>query len=73
MAKNQLPTALQDKFEIVGEWPKGKFQVVGLEVAYIDISNMSESQANHLVKIGWKGIKLKEKQTPKPVPAVKPE
>lgn len=61
MAENKLPQALQDKFEIVGTWPKGKFQVVGLEVAFINIGEMTESQANHLLKIGWKGIKAKTK------------
>lgn len=67
---NQLPEALRDKFEIVGTWPKGKFIVTGLEVAYIDIANMTERHATQLVKLGWKGIKaIQPKPAKSPAPA----
>ena len=59
-SKNKLPDSLADRFEIVGDWPEGTFQVVGLEVSALNLSTMSEEMANHLVKIKWKGIRRKE-------------
>lgn len=64
MAKNQkknndqLPEALRETYEIVGEWPDA-FEVVGLEVSFINWQKMTVEFADHLIKIGFKGLKKK--------------
>lgn len=61
---NQLPKELQDEFSIVGTWP-AKFQVTGLEVAGIEWSKMTKQFAEHLIEIGFSGIKKKIKKPAK--------
>lgn len=58
--ENKLPLELQDKYEIVGKYKLlDKFNVVGLEIGYIQWSSMTEKFAETLIAKNFPGIKRK--------------
>lgn len=56
----QLPEALRNDYEIVGTWPN-HFEYTGLEVSSIKWSEMTVPFIEHLIKVGFRGVKRKNK------------
>lgn len=52
----QLPEALRKDYEIVGTWPN-HFEYTGLEVSSIKWSEMTVPFMEHLIKVGFKGVR----------------